>query len=197
MPEKEEAEVARELVTRIYAGDPAAESELVMRYGPSIMRMLLTLSRNAIAAEDIYQDTFAVVLKRLRRRPLDQPEALRPFIRGTAQKILVACNRRRRRREQVEADPDLLQDIVDPRPGQLTRVLLEEEWRIVQSTIAGMRSARYRNVLSRFYLDQASKDLICQELGLSARHFHRVLFRARRRFLTSLGHAPGEHAPRR
>lgn len=179
----EESAIACSLVCRIYRGDAAAESELVQRYGPSVIRMLRALSRNRSALDDIYQETFATVIVRLRRAPLERPEALASFVRGTARNLLIVCNRRRRMREALEVDADLAGDVEDPQPGQLTRVLTEEKSRLVRRAIAGMRSPRYRQLLVRFYLDGDPKETICADLGMTEVHFHRVLFRARRRFL--------------
>jgi DNA-directed RNA polymerase specialized sigma24 family protein len=43
-------------------------------------------------------------------------------------------------------------------------------------------TARDRDVLIRFYLNDESKEDICAALGLSDEHFNRVIFRARNRF---------------
>ena len=41
-----------------------------------------------------------------------------------------------------------------------------------------------RQLLIRFYLDGADKQQLCQDLGLSPKHFDRVLMRARTRLRT-------------
>lgn len=40
---------------------------------------------------------------------------------------------------------------------------------------------RDRELLRRFYLQDEDKEAICSDLGLSAQHFDRVLYRARQR----------------
>jgi RNA polymerase sigma-70 factor (ECF subfamily) len=186
MVEKAEASVARELVDRILTGDEEAESELVRLYGPSVMRMLQALTQNRWSAEDIHQETFTIVLRRLRRRRLDNPEALGQFLRQTARKVVMASNRKRRLRQQTEIEGAEIEEIIDPEPGQLVHVLRKEEDEIVRRTIADIRPLRYRQLLLRFYLEEEAKEIICAELGLSAVHFNRVLFRARRRFLRAV-----------
>lgn len=188
MVEKAEASAARDLVDRILTGDQEAENELVRRYGPSVMRMLQALTQNRWSAEDVHQETFAIVLRRLRRQRLDDPEALGQFLRQTARKVVMATNRKRRLRQQTEIEGAAVEEIVDPEPGQLVSVLRKEEGELVRRTIADMRPARYRQLLRRFYLEEEAKEIICAELGLSAVHFNRVLFRARRRFLRAVEH---------
>jgi hypothetical protein len=51
-----------------------------------------------------------------------------------------------------------------------------------QSMLKEMPTARDRDLLVRFYLNDESKEAICASLGLSDEHFNRVIFRARNRF---------------
>jgi RNA polymerase sigma-70 factor (ECF subfamily) len=44
-----------------------------------------------------------------------------------------------------------------------------------------MPAERDRVVLTRFYLQEDDKDVICRDLGLSPLHFDKVIFRARKR----------------
>jgi len=145
--------------------------------------MLQALTRNRWHAEDVHQETFAIVLRRLRRKPLEDPELLPSFIRQTARNLLMVANRRRRRRLETEVDETTLEKFIDPSPGQLVRVLREEEGALVRRAIAGVRPVRYRQLLSRFYLEEEAKERICEDMGLTAVHFNRVLFRARRNLL--------------
>jgi len=180
----DEADIARDLVLRIHAGDFTAETELVVRYGPSVMRMLNILSRNRWTAEDVHQETFAIILLRLRRLPLESPEKLGPFLRRTARIVLMATNRKRRLREDREICNDAwLERVIDPTPCPLVLLLRREESERVRQLIAVIRSARYRQLLSRFYLDGEAKERICADLGLTSEHFNRVIFRARRRLM--------------
>lgn len=183
MSEPIEPEVARDLARRIHAGDPDAEIELFRRCGPAVMAMLQVLTRNRWSAEDVHQETFAIVLRRLRQRPLDDPDSLIHFLRQTARRLVMVANRKRRRHVELCIDDAVLSMIADPGPGQLVHVLINEQRELVRKALDGVRPDRYRQLLSRYYLDEEAKESICQEMGLTAVHFNRVLFRARRHFL--------------
>jgi RNA polymerase sigma-70 factor (ECF subfamily) len=174
---------ARELAARILTGDPEAEIELFRRYGPTVMRMLQAITHNIWTAEDVHQETFAIVLRRLRNRPLDDPDNLLQFVRQTARKLLMVANRKKRRRLETEVEGAVLEELVDPQPGQLFHLLRNEEREQVRRAVAGVRPVRYRQLLHRYYLDEEAKENICRDMGLTAVHFNRVLFRARRQFL--------------
>jgi RNA polymerase sigma-70 factor (ECF subfamily) len=173
--------VARELAARILAGDREAEIELFRRYGPGVMRMLQAITRNRWSAEDVHQETFAIVLRRLRRRPLEDPAALPHFVRQTARRLVMVANRKTRRGLETALET-IVDDLVDPRPGQLMRVLMAEQRELVREAVDRVQPDRYRQLLVRYYIDEEEKESICAEMGLTAVHFNRVLFRARQHF---------------
>jgi RNA polymerase sigma-70 factor (ECF subfamily) len=54
----------------------------------------------------------------------------------------------------------------------------------VAALLDELPTERDRQVLMRFYLDNSDKQQLCAELGLSPKHFDRVLMRARSRLRT-------------
>ncbi len=194
----DEAAVAADFVRRIAAGDPAAEGQLVTRYGRGVLFLLRRLGAPPEQADDLHQETFRIALERLRRRPLDEPEGLAGFLRGVARNLLVA-ERRKTARRRTEADPEGLERFVDHAPGQLSSVLRDEEAAIVRRVIGELPTDRDRQILYRFYIAEGDKETICADLGLDSLHFNRVLFRARQRFKELLvnptAHAAVAHRP--
>ncbi|HEV8578379.1 MAG TPA: sigma-70 family RNA polymerase sigma factor [Thermoanaerobaculia bacterium] len=177
----DEAEIATDLVRRIAAGDIAAETALVQRYSRGLLYLLRRLGASPELADDLHQETFRIVLERLRRKALDEPAGLAGFLRGTARNLLIA-ERRKATRRRTDADPDGLERTVSPTPGQLASVLLDEEATIVRRLIEELPTDRDRQLLLRFYVAEEEKESICADLGLDHLHFNRVLFRARNRF---------------
>jgi RNA polymerase sigma-70 factor (ECF subfamily) len=177
----DEAGIATDLVRRIAAGDTAAEAALFERYRWGLLYLLRRLIAPPELAEDLHQETFRIVLERLRRQGLEEPAGLAGFLRGTARNLAIAEHRKAARR-QTNADPERLERTVHPAPGQLDTVLLDEEAAIVRRLIGEMATDRDRQILLRFYVAEEEKESICSELGLDSLHFNRVLFRARNRF---------------
>lgn len=180
--ERSEAEVAAELVRRIRSGDAAAEEELVRRYSRGLLFHLRRTAGDPDLADDLHQETFRVVLERLRGEGIGEPERLAGFILGTGRNLFLGGWRKRSRRgegtslDAIEADPP------DPVPDQLDRVLQEEEILKVRRLIGELGTDRDRQILFRFYVAEEGKERICADLGLDSLHFNRVLFRARQRF---------------
>src|ERR1700741_2050618 len=109
-----------------------------------------------VDAEDLTQETLQIVVERVRARTIDDPRKVFAFAAATARNL--ALNQARKvLRQQTVVDSEL----VDEPPTQ-----------------------RDRQLLVRFYLDGTDKQQLCRELGLSPKHFDRVLMRARSRLRT-------------
>ena len=173
--------IAIELTKRIAGGDRSAESELVSQYGGGLQIMLRQRTGDHQLANDLYQETFIIVIKRLRRANLDQPKKLGAFLHATAKNVLIGDYRKEARRKTF-ADSDIVAAVPDEQPGPSDQVNRSEEARIVRKLIDELRSERDQTLLVRFYLNEEDKSIICSDLNLSSMHFNRVLFRARRRF---------------
>lgn len=174
-------QIAIDLSQRIAGGDRSAESELVSQYGGGLMIMLQQRTGDPQLASDLYQETFIIVIKRLRRANLDEPEKLSAFLHATAKNVLIGDVRKEARRKTF-ANSDIVAAAPDGRPGPSDQVNRSEEAGIVRELIDEMRSKRDKALLLRFYINEEDKSDICAALNLSSIHFNRVLFRARRRF---------------
>jgi RNA polymerase sigma-70 factor, ECF subfamily len=167
-----------ELTARIRQGDAAAEGDLVQLYSRQLLRLLVRITQDHAASEDLYQETFRIVIDRLRGTGLCEPAKLQRFILRTGRNL--ALDLRRRWSRGGDALPQ--GDIADPAPGQLDRMIDRERNALVRRLLSEVAPDRYRQILQRFYLAGEDKSRICADLGLGHLHFNRVLFRARRRF---------------
>lgn len=170
-----------ELVNRIVAGDLAAEDELVRRYQHGVAVIIEQIVRNRSITEDISQDTFRIVIAKVRRGELRDAERLSGFVCGVARNTAVAHIRKLRHSQNHHtiADAD---HITDPTPNQLDKVLRDEQSKVVRQLINELKQKRDRDLLFRYYIGEEDKDKICQDLGLTRAQFHNVIFRATRRF---------------
>lgn len=169
------------LVERIRAGDPAAETELVERYRHGLSYLLRKVTGDPAASEDVLQETFQVVLRRVRAGELREPDKLSGFVRQTAKNLAMRERHRSGRWKGAgEWEPD--RGPADPEEGQLGRLLREEQARLVRRVLGELRNVRDRQILVRYYLAGHDKEEICRDLGLSSMNFNLVLFRARERF---------------
>lgn len=174
------------LVRRIQAGDPVAESELVARFSRGLLLMLRRLVQNPALADDLHQETFALVLGKVRKGEVREPEKLAGFIRSTARNLFIADRRKEARYRALdegeeEAGLSPSATLADRGPAPIDRVLAEEEARQVQRLLSELRFDRDRQLLLRFYLSDDSKEEICADLEIEPERFNKVLFHARER----------------
>ena len=154
------------------------------RFSAPLLRLLRNRVRNPWMADDIHQETFRVVLMRLRRAILDRPEDVAGFIVATANNILRA--ERRKSMRDVSLDESFT-SVLRCRSSTPADVLLREETRnLVLAAIARLSTKRDRDILHRYYILEEPKEQIRADLGLSDLHFNRVLFRARERLRSIL-----------
>jgi RNA polymerase sigma-70 factor (ECF subfamily) len=179
--ERLETEVALDLAQRIRNGDRTAEEELVRRYSQGLLFHLRRTAGDADLADDLHQETFRVVLERLRGGGIEEAERLAGYILGTGRKLFLGGWRKRTRRGEGTSLDAAGADPPDTVPGQLDQVLREEEIRKVRRLIGELGTARDRQILFRFYVAEERKEKICADLGVESQHFKRVLFRARQR----------------
>jgi RNA polymerase sigma-70 factor (ECF subfamily) len=180
--EKPEPEVAADLVRRIGSGDPMAEEELARRYSQGLLFHLRRMTGDPSLSDDLHQETFRVVLERLRGGAIADPGRLAGFILGTGRNLFLGGWRKQSRRGERDAVDVEELELLDAAPDPLEGVLREEEIREVRRLLRGLETDRDRQILFRFYVAEEKKDRICADLGLSSLHFNRVLFRARQRF---------------
>ena len=181
------------LVSRIRNGDRVAERELVERYSRGLRALLRRYVQDEETAQDLHQDTFIVVICRLRDRGIDYPQYLKSFIRQTAINLAKDYFRKNARR-QTEANTELVELASDMRQSLFDKIADEELLELVGQLVNELVVERDREILERFYFMNQDRSQICSALKLSGKHFYRVMFRARKRLkqLVEKAHAlPG------
>jgi len=169
------------LVQRIRAGEQGAEEELVQRYSRGVYFVINQSVSDSSVADDIYQDTFRLVLEKVRAGEVREPERLSGFISSMARNLVIDHFRRSaRQKAREDATPD--PPIPSPEPSQLDRLVREEQGLLARRVLDSLPSGRDRKVLYRFYIADDEKEDICAELGVSALHFNQILFRAKERY---------------
>ena len=184
-----QAEFAKQLTIRIGEGDAIAETELVKRYATGIKLMLYKRTGNRQVSLDLCQDTFIVALQKLRAGEIRNPESLAAFLRQMAVNLLIEHFRKERRYVSEEGGIISLQ--MAPRDRKAEWIDHQHARTLLDGVIEQLAQLRDREILRRFYLLDQDKARICDALKLSAAHFDRVLYRARKRMCEMIEQQPG------
>jgi len=177
----DKASGSSDLVSRIRGGDRQAETELVERYNRVVMNIIRRGVGDAVVADDLYQETFCIVLEKVRKGDIREPEKLPGFVCSVAQKRVIKHFQRAAQQESLTETGETA-SVPQATSDQLGELLRKERAGIVQQILKGMTSERDIQVLFRFYLAEDDKERICADLGLTSLQFNLVLHRARKRY---------------
>jgi RNA polymerase sigma-70 factor (ECF subfamily) len=167
------------MVSRIIAGDANAEVELVTLFKGRIVPIILRITNNPSLVEDLSQDTFLIVIRKIRNGDVKKPESLGSFVASVARNHAIEQIRESKR--AVSEDLELLEQMPDPSPSPLEQLQTAEKYDEIREVI-GQLVPRDKVLMLRFYIKEEPKEVICADLGLTSTHFDRVLHRARTRF---------------
>ena len=164
----------------VVAADPTAHLAAVYRDYPGLRALILRRVRDPELAADILQDAAVTTLEKLRSGEIAQPENVGGFLYRVA--LNHVRNHRRKDRTAVSS-ADGLESLAHPDGDLEWDRVGHPEWAVAARRVLGeLPTARDRELLVRFYLNDEEKENICGALGLTEQHFNRVIFRARNRF---------------
>src|SRR5262245_26501928 len=170
-----------DLVGRIRCGARLAEAELVERYNRVVMSIIRREVRDSTVADDLYQETFCIVLEKIREGDVREPEKLSGFVCGVARNQVIKYFQRAARQERL-TEIDEAPPVPHATSDQLEELLRKESAEIVRQILKEMTNERDIQALFRFYLAEDDKEQICADLGLTSLQFNLVLHRARERY---------------
>lgn len=189
-----------ELIDAVLAGDPDAFQALIERYQDRVFRLLSRFCRDRAETEDLAQDVFLKVFRKLHTFQRDSGfyTWLYRIAVNTATDDLT---RRRRRRLQLVEDVTILDggdrhgNAREPGHAGSAQPLLDEEIRRVTREILDTLPEKYRTILLlREYEDLSYTDM-AEVLQCSMGTVESRLFRARQRFKEALERAYPELVP--
>jgi RNA polymerase sigma-70 factor (ECF subfamily) len=173
--------------------DPVQHLATVYRDYPGLRALIMRRVRDPQLAADILQDAAVTTLEKLRAGKIAHPGAVGGYLYRVALNHL--RNYRRKDRAAVSSSADL-ESLPDHASSSDVSEIDRAQWaHAARSILDELPTARDRDVLIRFYLNDESREDICSALALSDEHFNRVIFRARNRFRSLLerrGYSKGD-----
>jgi RNA polymerase sigma-70 factor (ECF subfamily) len=186
-----------ELIAAILGGSESAFAALVRRYQDRVFRLLSRYTRDAAECEDLAQEVFLKVFRKL--HTFQQDSAFFTWLyRITVNTATDHLSRQSRRRLTLVED-DVVLDSGRPRSetASVEQPLLDAELAEVTRKILDQMPEKYRTILVlREYEDLSYTD-ISAVLGLNLGTVESRLFRARQRFKELLERLHPEHVPSR
>jgi RNA polymerase sigma-70 factor (ECF subfamily) len=168
------------LVLRIQQNEPAALEELYRIFSKG-MRYYLCRQLGPQDLDDRVHDSFLIVVQAIRRGDLREPERLMGFARTIVRRQIAGHidNAVQVRRQQVDLDTSA--PLPDAGKSPEAAAMSNEEEALAVSVLKGI-SRRDREILTRFYLEEQSQEMICRDMRLTETQFRLLKSRAKARF---------------
>lgn len=169
-----------DLVGRIQGGQTDGMEELYRLFSRGI-RFYLCRQLGPQELDDKVHDTFLVVVQAIRRGELREPQRLMGFVRTIVRRQVAAHIDRVVQSRKEQADLDSSVRVADPQANPEESAIFHQRNDLIHRVLAEL-SARDREILTRFYLQEQCQDEICQGMGLSETQFRLLKSRAKARF---------------
>ena len=144
------------------SGDRDALNELLAGIQHPLYRYILGLTANSAAAEDVLQEVFFRIYKKLRW--LREPELFRPWAYRIATREAFKFLKKERRRADQITDEEVLESIPAPEQTEFTsRETMEQLGRLIEQV-----SPASRAVIILHYLHDMSIEEVAAVLGIAA-----------------------------
>ncbi len=164
------------VVGRILAGESNAAVELHSALH-RVIRNFALRQVGPVDAEDVVQETFLITLQTIQRGTIRNYDAIPGFARTVARRHIIRLIEQRTR-SRSETTEEYLGLISDPKSNPEREVLASEKVAVMVDALKAM-SSRDREILTRFYLHEQTKEQICAEMCLTATQFRLVKSRAK------------------
>jgi RNA polymerase sigma-70 factor (ECF subfamily) len=168
------------LVAKIRVNDPDGLEELYRVFSRGV-RYYLCRQLGPQDLDDRVHDTFLVVAQAIQRGELREPDRLMGYVRTIVRRQVAAQIETNvlSRRHQFDLDWGLTVRDSGSNPEQ--NAIKEENHQIALKVLKSI-SARDREILIRFYLNEEPAEQICGEMGLTDTQFRLLKSRAKARF---------------
>jgi len=170
----------QELVERIHRGEEGGMEELYRLFGRGI-RYYLCRQLGHQELDDKVHDTFLIVVQAIRRGELREPERLMGFVRTVVRRQVAAYidDVVHSRRDELNLDVGVR--VADRRNNPEQSAAFRQKVEFMRGILRSL-SERDREILTRFYLEEQSQELICKDMNLSETQFRLLKSRAKARF---------------
>jgi RNA polymerase sigma-70 factor (ECF subfamily) len=159
-------------------GEDAISDQFLRQHYAGLQALLQRRIGDPAIAAELLNEAVATAIVHMRQGRVQQPERLAGYV------FRVALNLYRNYRREFDNRADLraTEDAVQQLHGEAAADEFDARiGREVRAIVAALPTARDREIVKRFYLDEEDKAQICRSLGLAPLHFDKVIFRARQR----------------
>jgi RNA polymerase sigma-70 factor (ECF subfamily) len=161
--------------------EDAISNEFIKEHYAGLYNLLHRRIRDANIAQEILQEAVATTIAHSRAGRVSDPKRLGGYVYRVALNLYRNHRREYANRPGVHAADEEVDQLPAQRITEEAAAMDSSIMRHVVAVIESLPTARDREIVKRFYLDEEDKAEICRSLELTPLHFDRVIHRARQR----------------
>lgn len=170
-------DLEKELIQRAAAGDDYAFTQIVERFSPFLLAVILPVVRDPVTAEDILQETFVQVYRHL---PSYGGGSFKHWLARIAVNKAIDWKRQHQRRpETLVEDLGRIDSFSTSYPSPEEEVVYKESLTYLLN-LSGELPEEYRRTLIGFYLEGKDYRTLAAEAGVTIKTVESRLYRARK-----------------
>jgi RNA polymerase sigma-70 factor, ECF subfamily len=158
--------------------EDAISEQFIRQHYAGLHALLQRRIGDAAIAAEMLNEAIATAIVHARQGRVAQPERLAGYVFRVALNLHRNYRREFDNRTELRAAGDAIQQLSGGGADEGLDAGIVHE---VRAIVASLPTARDREIVKRFYLDEEDKGEICKSLGLAPLHFDKVIFRARQR----------------
>jgi RNA polymerase sigma-70 factor, ECF subfamily len=168
----------REYVERLREGDPSTEQHFVAYFGQLLRIKLRAKMLASETVDDLCQETYIRVLKKVREGGVREPERFGAFVNSICTNVLMEYYRDHKRGTQLD-EPHL--EMPDHTKDQEAQMVTVQTRRLVRK-ILELLPPKDCQLLRAYFLEEKDKDEVCIQFGVDRDYFRVLLHRAQNKF---------------
>ena len=161
--------------------EDAISNEFIKEHYTGLYNLLLRRIRDANITQEILQEAVATTIAHSRAGRISDPKRLGGYVYRVALNLYRNYRREYANRPGVHATDEEVDQLPAQRVTEEEAAMNGSIMRHVVAIIESLPTARDREIVKRYYLDEEEKEEICRSLQLTPLHFDRVIHRARQR----------------
>jgi RNA polymerase sigma-70 factor (ECF subfamily) len=151
---------------------------------PGLRSLIFRTVRDRALAHDLLNEAVVIACEHYRSGRIAQRDRIAGYVYQVAMNLLRNYRRKLSEREDRRAGLQALELLA---ATDIDYERLESQIAArVRDIVEDLPTARDREIVTRFYLDEDEKETICLDLGLTHLHFDKVIHRARKRMKSLL-----------
>jgi RNA polymerase sigma-70 factor (ECF subfamily) len=153
-------------------------AEMIKTQYSGLLNLVRRKLKNRELAFDLINDAIVITLEHAKLGRLKQLESIGGYIFKVSMNLLRNHERSSNNRSDLRVNSAVMDVLAEYDSDGVEAAQIRHR---TQRLIELLSSARDREIIKRFYLDEEDKQLICDELGLTPLQFTQVMSRARKR----------------